>query len=164
MAKKELIETYKKAHTALREALAGISEEEATTVNGASGDWSSIKDMLGHLAAWEREFLIDDELIKRGEETHINSLNITEFNQAQANHRKNWTLAQIRQELELNYEGVLMAWDEYEGEDGPFGPGSWDIAQRPSLWILPRHLIIHGKEIAQRRGKEVTFPELPSQA
>lgn len=163
MAKAELINIYIKGHAALQEVLADVTEEVASVKNGATGDWTSIKDLLGHLAAWEREFLIDDELIKRGEETHMLSLDIPVFNQAQAEHRKSWTLAQIKKELELNYDAVLMAWDEYEGEDGPYGSSSWELNARPTLWLLPEHVIIHGKEIARRIGKEVTFPELPSQ-
>jgi hypothetical protein len=160
MAKAELVETYIAARSAFLQTIEGITDAEADAATGEAGEWTTIKDLVGHVAAWEREFLIDDELIKRGEESHLKHIVIDEFNRAQAEHRRSWTFAQVRQELDLNYEAVLMAWDEYEGEDGPYGEKSWSKEPRGRLWLLPRHLIMHGSEIARRRGKNIEFPPL----
>ena len=55
---------------------------EAGTVSAPESQWPTIKDILGHLAAWEREVLIMDELIKRGEESNLDHLESAEFNAA----------------------------------------------------------------------------------
>ena len=76
-----------------------------------------------------------------------------------ASHRHNWPLAQLLTELDLNYEALLMAWDEYEDDEGPFGPASWQPAPQ-SLWWLLTHQVELCQEIARRRGITVSFPEV----
>src|SRR6476661_2632082 len=119
MSKQDFLNEFKQARANLLATLEGLDEREASIPTNSDGGWPTIKDMIGHIAAWEREVLIADEMIKRGEESHLDSIDETEFNQAQAAHRRSWPLKQVRAELDLNYEALLMAWDEYEGEDGP---------------------------------------------
>ncbi len=158
MSKEKFLSEFKKTRAAFLETLAGLDEREASSAtNNDTGDWPTIKDIIGHIAAWEREVLIADEMIKRGEESHLDSLNPAEFNQAQVAHRRSWPLKQVLAEFDLNYDALLMAWDEYEGEDGPAGPASWEQGQPGSLWPLIERLQQFGREIARRRGLEVNF-------
>ncbi len=157
MSKQEFLIRFKQARTGFLAALEGLDEREASVTSNSGEGWPSIKDMVGHVAAWEREVLIADEMIKRGEESHLAKINQEEFNQAQAAHRRSWPLKQVRAELDLNYEALLMAWDEYEGEDGPAGPPSWEPGQPGSLWHLIEHQAEHGREIARRRGLHIHF-------
>lgn len=159
MSKKEFLTQFKKARANFLAALAGLDEREASVSSNSGGDWPSIKDMIGHVAAWEREVLIADEMTKRGEASHLHKINREEFNQAQAAHRRSWPLKQVRAELDLNYEALLMAWDEYEGEDGPSGPATWEPDGPDSLWELIEHQQEHGREIARRRGLNINFSD-----
>ena len=161
--KENFIEKFKAARAAFLQSLAGLDEAEAADTSGPSGHWPSIKDIIGHVTSWEREVVIADEMLKRGEESHLAKLykDIPGFNAAQSAHRRSWSLSQVRAEFDLNYEALLMAWDEYEGEDGPFGPATWQRAgsSSGSLWWMLHHLVEHGEEIARRRGLHVEFPE-----
>ncbi|MBN9387066.1 MAG: hypothetical protein J0I20_03355 [Chloroflexi bacterium] len=158
MSKEKFINEFKQTRTAFLETLAGLDEREASiATNTAGGDWPTIKDIIGLIAAWEREALIADEMIKRGEESHLDSINAAEFNQAQVATRRSWPLKQVLAEFDLNYDALLMAWDEYEGEDGPAGPASWEKDQPGSLWPLIERQQEFGREIARRRGLAVSF-------
>ncbi len=158
MPKVEFVQKYQAVRAAFLDSLAGLAEAEAAATSGPTGEWPSIKDMIGHIAAWEREVLIADEMIKRGEESHLDNLDKTQFNHQQAEHRRSWTLEQVRSELDLNYEALLMAWDEYEGQEGPFGPATWEPGQPGTLWDLIYHQAEHGRDIAHRRGLKISFP------
>ncbi len=158
MGKQEFISIYKTVRAALNETLVGLDEVEANLTTGPDSEGATIKDVLGNLAAWEREVLIADEMIKRGEESYLPDLKQEEFNREQAAHRRSWPLAGLKAELELNYEALLMAWDEYEGEDGPFGSATWQPNQPHTLWWLLEQQARSGREIARRRGLLVTFP------
>lgn len=157
MSKQAFLSQFKQTRTNFLVILEGLDEREASIPSHSAGDWLTIKDMIGHIAVWEREVLIADEMIKRGEENHLDDINETDFNQAQAAHRRIWPLKQVRAELDLNYEALLMAWDEYEGEDGPSGPATWEPGQPGTLWDLIEHQKEHGREIAKRRGLQVEF-------
>ncbi len=149
--KENFISSFKAARTAFLQTLEGLDEAQASAITRTEGGWPSIKDVIGHIAATEREVVMADELIKRGEEGDLSRIEDVEFNQAQAAHRRSWPLAQVRAELDLNYEALLMAWDEYEGEDGPFGPSTW-LKQPGSLWWLITQQLEYGRDIAARRG------------
>jgi hypothetical protein len=158
--KENFIDQFKAARAALLQTLAGLDEAEASATTGPTGTWPSIKAIIGHISAWEREILVADEMLKRGEESYLHKLveQIDTFNQTQTAHRQSWTLAQLRTELDLNYEALLMAWDDYEDENGPFGPATWLPDQPDSLYWLINHQLEHGREIAQRRNLVVDFP------
>jgi hypothetical protein len=162
-AKENFIEKFKAARAAFVQSLAGLDEAEASATSGPAGHWPSIKDIIGNVASWEREVIIADEMLKRGEESHLAKLyqDIDGFNAVQSSHRRSWSYSQVRTELDLNYEALLMAWDEYEGEDGPFGPATWQrtSSSSGSLWWMIHHLVEHGEEIAGRRGLHIEFPE-----
>jgi hypothetical protein len=157
MSKQEFLNQFKQARANFLAALEGLDEREASITSSTGEGWPSIKDMIGHIAAWEREVLIADEMIKRGEVSHLDTINKAEFNQAQVAHRRSWPLKQVRAELDLNYEALLMAWDEYEGEDGPAGSATWEPGQPGSLWTLVEHQKEHGQEIARRRNLDLKF-------
>lgn len=158
MSKESFITEFKQARAGFLKALDGLDEQQTeVATNTTDDDWPTIKDIIGLIAAWEREVLIADEMIKRGEESHLGSLDAAEFNQSQVAHRRSWPLKQTLAELDLNYEALLMAWDEYEGEDGPAGPASWEPDGPGSLWPLVERQQQFGREIARRRGLESKF-------
>ena len=157
-SKEKFLTEFKQARASFLKTLEGLDEREASiATNTASEDWPTIKDIIGHISAWEREVLIADEMIKRGEESHLESVNAGEFNKAQVAHRRSWPLKQVLAEFDLNYDALLMAWDEYEGDDGPAGPASWEKGQPGSLWPLIERQQQFGREIARRRGLDVNF-------
>jgi len=158
MSKEKFLTEFKQARASFLQTLAGLTEQEASVAtNTTAGDWPTIKDIIGHIAAWEREVLIADEMIKRGEVSHLDSIQAAAFNQTQVAHRRNWPLKQVLAEFDLNYDALLMAWDESEGEDGPAGPASWEPGHPGSLWPLVERLRQFGREIARRRGLDVNF-------
>ncbi|HEX2915127.1 MAG TPA: DinB family protein [Chloroflexia bacterium] len=159
MTKDQFVAKFKATRAVFLSTLNGLQEQEASVASGPAGDWVTIKDLIGHIASWEREVLIADEMIKRGEESYLGKLNFDEFNRAQSEHRRNWSLAQVMAELDLNYEALLMAWDEYEDDDGPFGPATWQPEGPDSLYWLISHQVEHGSDIARRRGLQVVFPQ-----
>ncbi len=55
MNREQLLLKLDRAWSALGEAVAGLSEAQLTEP-GVTGDWS-VKDILGHVTAWEREAL-----------------------------------------------------------------------------------------------------------
>lgn len=158
MTKEAFVAKYKEARATFAATLEGLSEAEASATTNAQSQWPSIKDIVGTIAAWEREVLIADEMIKRGEESHLADIDKVQFNAAQVAHRRSWLLAQVLAELDLNYEALLMAWDEYEGDDGSFGEATWTPDQPGSLWWLIEQPLEYGREIVRRRELQTNFP------
>lgn len=96
---------------ALMAALDGIPEERMTEP-GAVGRWS-IKDVLGHIAYWDGSSVPDILSVVAGKDPadgdgeggeDFESINLRE-----AAKRADWSLDQVRSELEENHRAVLDA-------------------------------------------------------
>lgn len=68
MDKQELLNRIRDAHDAIESEIAGLDERHMTDP-GVLGDWS-IKDILAHIAGWERLFLAAWQAQQRGDEVH----------------------------------------------------------------------------------------------
>lgn len=78
-------------------AIAGL-DEAALAEPGVVGEWS-VKDLLGHVAAWEQRALEHIERWRRGEPPVRAALATDEYNAREAERRRGWTLAEMRDDV-----------------------------------------------------------------
>ncbi|HYP25325.1 MAG TPA: DinB family protein [Blastocatellia bacterium] len=106
MTKQEYIEKLSEYRARVWDAVEGLNDEQLSEPMG-EGKWS-IKDTLGHLAAWEGEAVHAFEQKARGERPTIGD--ITDFdawNEVESGKRKDWSPDQIRQELKGNRDRLM---------------------------------------------------------
>jgi len=73
------------------------------------GDWS-IKDVLGHVAAWEQMALRHiDRARGAAEDAHSTGAAVDDYNAAEAERRRGWTLAEVRAEAATTRAGLRAA-------------------------------------------------------
>jgi hypothetical protein len=105
----ELISELEHAHQALREAIAGLSDEDASRP-GPDG-WS-IKDQLTHLTLWHEMRFFEISRIARGGEPSFPSSEeerITPLNNLFAENRRSLPLGQVVADLEFAWDMVTQA-------------------------------------------------------
>ncbi len=111
MKRDEAIAKLRAARKELQETLVGISEEDWARP-GAIQKWS-LKDLLGHIAAWEGEVLRVIQAFAMQPEPHY-SYSISDrndfavWNAEQIEQRKNRTLEQIRSEFEGSRRDLIQ--------------------------------------------------------
>lgn len=106
MTKQEYIERLSEYRAGIVALVEGLSDEQLSEPMG-EGKWS-IKDTLGHLAAWEGETVKAFEQKARGERPTIGD--ITDYhgwNEVESGKRKEWSADQIRQEFKSNRERLM---------------------------------------------------------
>jgi uncharacterized damage-inducible protein DinB len=106
MTKREYIEKLSECRADVRALVDGLSDEQLSEPMG-EGKWS-VKDTLGHIAAWEGETVKAFEQKARGERPTIGD--ITDFNawnEVESGKRKEWSADQIREELRRNGERLM---------------------------------------------------------
>ena len=74
------------------------------------GDWT-VKDLVGHLAAWSNLLLDQIEALAQGNPEEIKEINIDSWNAAQIALRSSWSTAAIRGEWErcVPTRSILLA-------------------------------------------------------
>ena len=87
----------------------GISEERLTE-QGAVGVWS-VKDLLGHIAYWDAVAADNAAQLARGET--VEDEDWQALNERSAAERADWSLDQVRAELERSHARVLDALERY---------------------------------------------------
>ena len=134
------------AHTRVREAIAGLSEEQASAV-GPDG-WS-IKDHLTHLTLWHEMRFFEVSRIARGGNSSFplaSEEEVTSLNETVAAHRRQLSLAQVVADLEFAWsmvEQAVAACPEdrlsqgFSGEIGPVGTAH-DISHAEMIQALRR--------------------------
>lgn len=105
----QLASELEAAHAAVREAISGLSEEQASAP-GPDG-WS-IKDHLTHLTLWHEMRFFEVSRIARGGEPSFpvsTEEQVTPLNEAVAAYRQGLSLAQVVADLEFAWSMVVQA-------------------------------------------------------
>ncbi len=106
MTKQEYIERLSEGRALIWATIEGLSDEQLSEPMG-DGKWS-VKDTLGHLAAWEGEGVKAFEQKARGERPTIGDIkDFDAWNEVESTKRKDWSAEQIRQELKSNHDRLL---------------------------------------------------------
>jgi hypothetical protein len=105
MTQTEMIAMIDASWRELDAAIAGL-EETALLEPGVVESWS-IKDLLGHVTAWEQLALQYLECWRRGEPPPVRDWDSTEaYNAREAARRASWTLAQVQDEAADTRRGL----------------------------------------------------------
>ena len=152
MTRDEYVAQLNEQRLNVLKACEGLSDEESSKPMG-EGKWS-IKDTLGHLAAWEGEVISAFEQKARGQRPTIGD--ITDFdawNKIEAAKRKDRSPAEIRSELHDGRTKLLTI-----VHDLPEGGDLWSPERSTSkmLNMLIEHDAHHSQQIHDYRcaGKE----------
>lgn len=86
-------------------SIAFLPDDEMTR-SGAIGEWS-VKDVLGHLAAWESIEIDWIEQFARGERPTMDINDVDGWNAQRAAERSSWSLAQTRDDLVATRKRLL---------------------------------------------------------
>ena len=124
MNQQDLLAVAEEAWTHLDDAVAGL-DDAAWIKPGVVEQWS-VKDLIGHVTAWDDMALSHVEQSRRGEEpAGDGGASVDAFNAAQAALRRDWTLEQVRAEAtrtRQNLRAALASLTDAEW-DTPFGAG-----------------------------------------
>ncbi len=105
-------------------AAIGAVPEERWSEAGVCGVWS-IKDLLGHLAVWDRHALDDLKLFAAGE--LIPDIDVDEVNNREAGLRAHRSIAEQRREMEDSHAALLAYLPAAAGIDlSEIGGDTWD--------------------------------------
>src|SRR5215213_7666015 len=106
MTKQEYIDKLSELRAEVLALVEAMSDEQISRPTG-EGKWS-IKDTLGHLAAWEGEAVNAFEQKARGERPTIGDIkDFDAWNEVQSGKRKDCSPEQVRQELKGNRDRLL---------------------------------------------------------
>jgi hypothetical protein len=104
MNKQQLLSNLDKAWQQFKESCNGLTEEQMA-VPGATGVWS-VKDIISHVASWEKEALKNLPLIRQGLRTpRYKDLygGINSFNAKMAEIHSNFSISEIMKESESTH-------------------------------------------------------------
>ncbi len=96
-ARQALLHRLTQERATVLQAIEFMPEEELVR-RPVFGDWSA-KDVLGHLASWEEEFIGRIERFARGEPPASLGVSLHDWNGQQARRKWDWTLAQVMENL-----------------------------------------------------------------
>src|SRR5215213_3265424 len=148
MKRTDLQERVRESHGGLVEALAGLSEDEATRT-GLTEQWS-IKDALSHIAAWEIEAARIVKEIQDGtwKPQRMNKEMIDEFNRRAAEDRRERSFPQVREEFDAAHaemERVIGTLPDDVDESSP--------AYKYIEAVTFKHFAHHGAQIQKFRDE-----------
>lgn len=136
MSKAEFLERMRSARAALDEAISGLTEDQITQ-DIVAGEWT-VKDILGHLGAWESEAALNVERAAHGEdEGPAIRESVDEWNAQRVVERRRLPLVDVIQEFNDSRDRLLAALEVWPGDAVPLGPAGWDETAR--LWWLTEH-------------------------
>ena len=148
MVKQEFLDQMLEQRLNVLKAAEGVSDDEMRQPMG-EGKWS-IKDTLGHLAAWEGEIVKAFEQKARGERPTIGDITDFEaFNQAEAKKRKDKSVEEIRAEFNATRERLLAAVNALPDEGDVWSP---ERSTAKMLDVVIQHDKHHCKSIRDFRG------------
>ncbi len=155
--KKHLLGRLIETHSAIRAILKGVDLETRVYTEG---DWR-IRDILGHLATWDREVSKSLRAFRAGTEYSIPDINgdETEFNEQAVLEQRKLSTRQILAEWEQAREDFKAALsdiptDQFPGDLlYPWGDERGSIAQ------LVEYMIEHDKEHRDEIVKAVQAPQ-----
>jgi len=108
LKKQQLIDDLEASWQELKDATIGLSEVQMLTP-GMTGNWS-VKDILAHVSWWEEEALKYLPLILQGGHPPRYSVmygGIDAFNAQMTELRRGWSLAQVRERLDLTHQRLI---------------------------------------------------------
>jgi hypothetical protein len=111
MTREEMLTQIKQTHANLALTLEGISDEMMSTRPVI--DWWTLKDVLGHLAMWERVAIrFVDEFQREGAPKPLglkDDAALDAYNKRAAAERRDWPLARVRAEFIAASNDLLAA-------------------------------------------------------
>lgn len=111
MTREEILAKIRQAHADLASAVEGIPEE--VMVTRPVVDWWTLKDMLGHVAMWERVAIkFIDEYARTGAPTPMgfkDDAAIDAYNKRGAVERRDYALARVRAEFDAASRDLAAA-------------------------------------------------------
>jgi len=126
-SKQELLKSIREERKRLEDALKGISPSD--TVKASRPDDWSVKDLLAHIAAWEKKLLKWYETGLRGEKQTMPQWNtpglIDEINLKIYQRNRDRQLDDVLQEFRESYKQILKTVESIP-EDGMFTSGKYD--------------------------------------
>lgn len=135
--KVELLQRMQDGYRAFVTLLTPLSEEQMTTP-GVNGDWA-IKDILVHLATWQRRMAHRVEALARNDETNPNrpAINTDEemnrFNDETFAANRSRPLAQVWSDFRSSYQDLLQA-TRLLNENDLFNPHRYAWLEGSALW------------------------------
>lgn len=135
--KVELLQQMQDGYTSFVALLTPLSEEQMTTP-GVNGDWA-IKDILVHLATWQRRMANRVEALSRGDEVNPNqpAINNEEemnrFNDATFAANRSRPLDQVWSDFRSSYQDLLQS-TRLLSENDLFNPHRYSWLEGSALW------------------------------
>ena len=158
MTRDEILVQIHQAHDTLALALEGIPDESMT--KRPVIDWWTLKDVLGHVAMWERVAIrFVEEFQRNGAPTPLglkDDAAVDTYNKRGAAERRDWSLARVRTELDAASRDLLAAVGPLTDEqlNAPL-PAPWEngaTLERLIAWNSYEHMPEHVAQIAQWRS------------
>jgi hypothetical protein len=148
MNKAQLLDEMNTGYAAFENMLAPLDEKEMNT-SGVNGDWS-IKDILAHLAAWQRYLVIRLQAAARNEEPAVHGLVDDEDTDKMNAHfyeeNKSRPLAEVLADFHTTYRQVVEAVQALSNED-LFEPQRFSWMKGNALWeLVPGNTYEHYQE------------------
>jgi len=146
--KQQLIDLLTDTHSASRMVIEGIDLE--TRIYSESG-WR-IRDILGHIAGWDRQAAKSLRAFRDGEEYAISDLEENAYNEAMVQEQQNWTTEQVITEWNEAREDFKLAVEEIELDKFPgdllypWGDERGSVAQL--VEYMAEHDVEHRDEIS----------------
>ena len=147
MTKREYIEKLNEERLNVLKACEGLADDELSKPMG-EGKWS-VKDTLGHLAAWEGEVVKAFEQKARGERPTIGDISdYNAWNGVQAANRKDLSPAEIRREFHDNRARLMTIVSELPDDAKVWDP---ERSTAKMLGMLIQHDEHHWRQIHDHR-------------
>lgn len=106
MEKEEALNRFSSSRQALFDAIASLSESDFTSPQ-VEGIWT-IKDLLGHITAWEQSLREPLRVYSTGGPFVSQIVSDGEaWNLEQASRRSSWSISEIRNEMEITRQDLL---------------------------------------------------------
>ncbi|HSB60247.1 MAG TPA: maleylpyruvate isomerase N-terminal domain-containing protein [Vicinamibacteria bacterium] len=145
--KDELLRQVAEEFAAFKASYAGLTDAHLTQV--MLGTWS-VREVLCHVAGWQREVVPVLERIARGEKPVPEGISYSDAEPWNAEFVKAYagkSAAEMLREMEASYDALIAAARNVPEER--FAPGS--PAARTMEGVGPRHWKEHGEQIGQWR-------------
>ncbi len=134
MTKADLLAALADANEQFDTAIAGL-DEAALVESGVVGQWS-IKDLIGHVTAWEQLAVEALEQARSGEPIPAPSwASADEYNAQDAARKSGWTLAEVRADAAETRRRLLALLADLTEEDWMTPVASGDREQPLGDWI-----------------------------
>ncbi len=117
ISKEEILNSLRTGRAELEAALAGLSAEQMLRPGTCGGEWS-VKDLMGHIAAWEQHLLADYARLFAGQPVRefAGDEEVDRINAATFARCREAPLAEMQAEFARSYRRVL-AWVEGASEE-----------------------------------------------